>query len=73
LSPEPQNPRGHHIKVNSEFLMPKLDVSRKIPRNRHAGLDPASRTYRNYWIPAFAGMTGKRRKLIFMISSNLKK
>ncbi|MBU3947004.1 MAG: hypothetical protein KJ882_01415 [Proteobacteria bacterium] len=25
--------------------------------NRHAGLDPVSRTQWNYWFPAFAGMT----------------
>jgi len=29
---------------------------RKKSQNRHAGLDPASRTYWIYWIPAFAGM-----------------
>jgi hypothetical protein len=45
--------------------MPKFDGSRKIPRNRHAGPDPASRTYQIYWIPAFTGMTGKQRKLTF--------
>jgi hypothetical protein len=56
--------------VKGEFLMPELNGSGKIPQNRHAGLDPASRTYRIYWIPAFAGMTGNGETWLFMISSN---
>jgi hypothetical protein len=42
----------------------------KKSRNRHAGLDPASRTYRIYWIPAFAGMTEKRIFRLFTSPSN---
>jgi hypothetical protein len=49
------------INVLWERHLAAIDGSRKIPRNRHAGLDPASRTFRIYWIPAFTGMTGKQK------------
>jgi hypothetical protein len=42
-----------------------VTVSIEKPLNRHAGLDPASRTHLAYWIPAFAGMTLKQLKLTF--------
>jgi hypothetical protein len=32
---------------------------------RHSGLDPESRTWRKYWIPAFGGMTTLRPKWSF--------
>ena len=45
--------------------------TRKKSQNRHAGLDPASRTYWNHWIPAFAGMTKKVNSRLFTRSSSL--
>jgi len=44
---------------------------RKKSQNRHAGLDPASRTCWNHWIPAFTGMTKKVNSRLFTSSSNL--
>ena len=44
---------------------------RKKSQVRHAGLDPASRTYWNHWIPAFAGMTERAVFQLFTSSSTL--
>jgi hypothetical protein len=57
------------VSLRSILLSVDLDDFVKNAPVCHAGLDPASRTYWNYWIPAFAGITIETCVRLFTNSS----